>query len=194
VGGSGSFDGLSTAWDSLAVDVEAVLGNSHATLIVVSRSGPGVLQTTVDAIERWCAAAGIEIDQREAVTRFAQQVATTQSANNPPLRQRPDGFVHAVLDARKAWGLYDQRWARSTAGPGEAIPFWPSRESAAACCLDAWAEYRPRAIDLDELVEAWLTGMVEDEIAAVLWPGPADDGVVISPTTLLSRLADARET
>jgi hypothetical protein len=106
---------------------------------------------------------------------------------------RCEHFVHEASAAGSVWGLYDKTWARSMAAAGrEALPLWPQRELAARCIAGPWRTFAPRAIELQELLDQWLTGMQEDGIVAVVTPTPRDPGVVIDPEALAEALRCAK--
>jgi hypothetical protein len=107
---------------------------------------------------------------------------------------RSEHFVHRAIATGSVWGLYDKTWARSMSAAGrEALPLWPARELAARCVAGAWRTFAPRAIDLQALLEQWLTGMQEDGIVAVVTPTPSDHGVLVEPDVLAEALRLAQK-
>ncbi len=117
-----------------------------------------------------------------------------QSASMERL-EGPDRLAHLANEAAESgalWGLYDETWARSPAASGaEALPFWPTLESAARCIDGDWASYSPRRIALEPFLGQWLTGMQEDGIVAVVSPTPNDPGFVVEAERLEEALRNA---
>ena len=104
---------------------------------------------------------------------------------------RVDRFVATIRDSETVWGLYGTTWARADVGADvEALPFWSTRAAAARCIAGQWAEYVPRAIDLDAFVGQWLAGMIEDGIVVVVAPGANRLGSIVDPAALLEALAE----
>ena len=98
-------------------------------------------------------------------------------------------FVTEVRRTEVAWGLYDETWARAPTEDGtEALPLWSRPEHAARCIAGLYATFTPRRIDLEDLCDAWLPGMQEDRITAVLDPTRVYPGTRIDPAVLLQRL------
>lgn len=162
--------------------------NGHAWLFVTT-SHPTDLQRWRDAvIAPWLAASSLaaEPTTTDAELVWAGPVADTAPVADAELVVR---FVAEVTGERRVWGLYGETWARADLdAPGEALPFWSNRAAAARCVEGAWSDLVPRAIDLDEFVAQWLTGMVEDGIVAVVSPRPGLSGAKIDPATLLEAL------
>ncbi|WP_250459261.1 DUF2750 domain-containing protein [Microbulbifer litoralis] len=70
----------------------------------------------------------------------------------------------------------------------EVMPFWSRREFAEIHTDGDWADYRVVAIDLEEFMDDWLTGMHEDVIlVGINWNGELE-GVELEPLDLLEQL------
>lgn len=70
----------------------------------------------------------------------------------------------------------------------EVMPFWSQREFAQAHCEGDWADYQAVAIDLEEFMDDWLTGMHEDVLLVGLNWNDELDGVELEPIDLLEQL------
>ena len=139
-----------------------------------------------EVIGPWLAA--LELEGEVRTTDLA--LLNDQETLNLTDEQRFDAFVTSAVQRGKVWSLYKDRWARVEVDTGqEALPFWSTREAAAKCVAADWTHYRPRAVELDEFIAQWLSGMVEDEIVVVLEPRPGHAGVVGTALALLSALA-----
>jgi hypothetical protein len=98
-------------------------------------------------------------------------------------------FVEEVSRTGTVWSLYGETWVRSTAaGEVEALPFWSRREQAVGCIAGPWDTFTPRSIELPTFLDAWLTGMQEDGLVAVLLPTRARPGAIVEPASLAAAL------
>jgi hypothetical protein len=97
-------------------------------------------------------------------------------------------FIENILESGQVWGLQsDEGWVvvdSTEFEDSEVMPFWSEEVYAKAHCVGEWANFRPVAMDLDEFVEDWLAGMVEDGI--LVGPNWNDDldGLEIEPEEL----------
>jgi hypothetical protein len=98
-------------------------------------------------------------------------------------------FVRKVADFEQVWGLYDEGWATADNG-GDAIglPFWPEQDFAAACAVDAWDKYAPKAIPLSEFLAKWLPGMARDSRLVAVFPTERDTAVFASPYVVMTAI------
>ncbi len=157
----------------VTADDDATLGRSHAQIV-----------------EPWLAQCHLvrPADRRRVTIVWSDRDGpTTETIGD---EDRCAQFVAAVCDSGTVWGLYGTTWARAdVGGQVEALPFWSSRAEAARCVCGDWAEYGPRAIDLDDFVAQWLTAMIEDGIVVVVGSNVNRLGAIVDPVTLLERLA-----
>jgi hypothetical protein len=77
-----------------------------------------------------------------------------------------DRFIIEAIAQGCVWGLEGpEGWALCASEKYEesdVMPLWSQQEFAEVHCLDDWQDYKPVAIDLEELLEDWLPGMHED--------------------------------
>jgi hypothetical protein len=77
-------------------------------------------------------------------------------------------FVERVLASRMVWGLRGpDGWAICDSAEYEdtqVMPFWSDSAYAARAAKDAWSDYAPAAITLDDFIDKWLRGMHEDGV------------------------------
>jgi len=84
------------------------------------------------------------------------------------VKQRHQRFLDRVLAAGQVWGLKSAAgWCVSPSttddtDSAEVMPFWSDRAYAQQCAREAWSEYEPTAIPLDEFLDRWLPGMATD--------------------------------
>lgn len=95
-----------------------------------------------------------------------------------PGAKRYDHFVKVVADQRRAWGLYSEGWALAGAsGEKPVFPVWPAQEYAALCATGAWGNFKPREIDLNDLLERLLPQFRQDGVVLGIFVTPNDKGV-----------------
>ena len=108
--------------------------------------------------------------------------------------ERVEHFVKVVADREEAWGLYDDGWASSaTDDGGMAFPVWPARDYAQLCAAHEWSTYSPRAIALDDLMEALIPMLGEQRAAIAVFQTPLGRGVPVTPNELHAMLTSELE-
>jgi len=98
-----------------------------------------------------------------------------------PSKERYNHFIKIIADRQEAWGLYHDGWA--LAGTDDAttvFPLWPAREYAELCASDLWGGYEPRAISLNDLMEALLPKLKEDGLLPGIFYTPSNKGLTPS--------------
>ncbi|MCJ7933144.1 MAG: DUF2750 domain-containing protein [Chryseobacterium sp.] len=92
------------------------------------------------------------------------------------------------------WGLSDNSWALLGDNNGNQIlPLWPEKEFAQLCAVEQWKEYKPESIELDNFIQKWIPGMMNDKTLVNVFLTPDAKGTVISPDDLNSDLQDELE-
>jgi hypothetical protein len=108
--------------------------------------------------------------------------------------ERVKHFAKVVSDREEAWGLYDDGWASSATEEGAtAFPLWPARDYAQLCAALEWSAYSPRAIALDDLMEALLPMLREQSAGVAVFQTPEGRGVTVTPDELHRMLASELE-
>ncbi|MFC6633157.1 DUF2750 domain-containing protein [Microbulbifer taiwanensis] len=70
----------------------------------------------------------------------------------------------------------------------EVMPFWSQREFAEVHADGDWGDYKVVAIDLEEFMDDWLTGMHDDVLlVGINWNGELE-GIELEPLDLLEQL------
>lgn len=70
----------------------------------------------------------------------------------------------------------------------EVMPFWSQQEFAELHADGDWADYRAVAIDLEEFMDDWLTGMHEDVLLVGINWNDELEGIELEPLDLLEQL------
>jgi hypothetical protein len=108
--------------------------------------------------------------------------------------ERVKHFAKVVADREEAWGLYDDGWASSaTDDGGTAFPLWPASDYARLCAAQEWSTYSPRAISLDDLMEALIPMLMEQSALIAVFQTPEGRGVTVAPDELQAMLASELE-
>lgn len=108
--------------------------------------------------------------------------------------ERYDYFIRKVADFEQIWGLNDNGWALLGDNDGNQIlPLWPEKEFAELCAVDQWKNYKPESIELNNFLEKWIPGMINDKTLINIFLIPGANGSVVSPPTLESDLEDELE-
>lgn len=104
---------------------------------------------------------------------------------------RHDSFVERVRFSREVWGLKsDDGWAVAPSNEVDAsvMVFWSDAAYARRCAQEEWAHYEATPIPLDQFVQAWLPGMLEEGfLVGTNWSGHMI-GLEVPPVTLRDEL------
>lgn len=103
-----------------------------------------------------------------------------------------DRFIVESLQQGCAWALEGpQGWALTSSEKypnSDVMPFWSARDLAQLHCRDEWDGYEPVAIDIEEFLDDWLTGMHKDELLiGVNWNQDLE-GEELEPLDLLQEM------
>jgi len=99
-------------------------------------------------------------------------------------------FVKRVVDEERAWGLWKDGWALMSDAQGMVFPLWPAREYAERCRLGEWADYEPREILLEDLLDGLIPMLETRDVRPAVFPTPTGKGVTVRCTELASALND----
>jgi hypothetical protein len=103
-----------------------------------------------------------------------------------PAPRRYGYFIKRSADHGELWGLRaDRGWVVAEDDEGNRhFPVWPHPRFAEACSTGPWEGEDPKAIDIDEWVEAWIPRLREDGFRIAVFQTPADQGTSVSPERL----------
>lgn len=89
-------------------------------------------------------------------------------------------FLKTIVGFGELWGLSNEGWATTENDDGKIlIPFWPKKEFAKANISDEWSSYIPEVIDLDEFLEDWIPGMINEGHSASVFRTPNGDYIEV---------------
>ena len=110
---------------------------------------------------------------------------------NLPAPKRYSHFVKKVVGWKKVWALFDDGWAMSETDKGEPVfPLWPEKEYAELCISGEWENYKPVAIELDELLDSLIPMLREREIFPGVFFIPTRGSVDVTLDTLENDLKE----
>lgn len=106
-------------------------------------------------------------------------------------------FVREVRESGLVWGLRsDQGWAVCESNEYEATdvyPFWSDEAEARLHCTDDWDGFVTDSLPLEDFIDTWLAGMIEDGVlVGTNWDAELS-GVELEPEDLVRELAGDSE-
>ena len=108
--------------------------------------------------------------------------------------QRFAHFVKRVADEEKAWGLWNDGWALMANVDGaQVFPLWPASEYAALHRTGEWADYEPREISLEDLLEELIPKLGKSGVLPGVFPTPTGRGVTPTPQEFAAALRSELE-
>jgi hypothetical protein len=115
-----------------------------------------------------------------------------ESVTSLPAPKRYDHFIKVVADRDRAWGLYKDGWALASDDDGKFVfPIWPAEEYAAICAAKSWEGYKPKEIDMEDILDGLLTSLREKQTALGVFPTPTHTGVIVDLTVFENDLKHA---
>ncbi|MCW3167865.1 DUF2750 domain-containing protein [Chryseobacterium sp. 09-1422] len=101
------------------------------------------------------------------------------------LDEKYEYFIRKVADFELIWGLNSDGWALYGDSKGNRVlPLWPEKEFAEVCAVDEWKDYIPEAIELENFLHKWVSGMTNDNTLISVFPTVISSGLIISPSDL----------
>jgi len=91
-------------------------------------------------------------------------------------------LLEAVIKNREIWILVDEHGCMMLNTEDEdCVPVWPNKEFAQNWITDDWKACKAEAISLNKWQSRWTSGLEEDELAIVVFPNQAEEGLVLFP-------------
>lgn len=107
---------------------------------------------------------------------------------------RHDHFVKTICDWEEVWALENEGWALAGEADGpDAFALWPARAYAELCAREAWADFIPVALPLEELMSALLPQLARDGLLVAVFPTPGSRAPLVDPLDLRDRIDAALE-
>ena len=117
-----------------------------------------------------------------------------KAINNMTAEQRYDYFIKQVVELKQVWGLSsDTGWLILPDGDDEQLPVWPNAQPAEAWAAGEFPDCQPKAISLDDWLDKWLPGMIEDGLLIATCPATDDDSIIVAADELLADIQAAND-
>lgn len=99
--------------------------------------------------------------------------------------KRATYFVKEVVKNNQLWILTDEHGCVMLNTEDEdCVPVWPNEAFAQAWATDEWRDCQPEAISLNKWFSRWSHGLMDDELAVVVFPSQQEQGLVYFPDEL----------
>jgi len=94
--------------------------------------------------------------------------------------QRVDYLLEAVVQNRKIWILTDDDGCvMLNTEDDDCVPVWPSQETAELWVNEEWNHCKAESISLNKWFSRWTQGLLDDELAVVVFPDMNEQGIVL---------------
>mgnify|MGYP000117901166 CR=1 FL=1 len=108
--------------------------------------------------------------------------------------KRADFFIKEAVQHNKIWILTDEHGCVMLNTEDEdCVPVWPNEAFAESWANNEWQHCKPEAISLNKWFSRWTSGLIEDDIAIVVFPSDAEQGMVYDPEDVEQRLKAAQK-
>ncbi|XPF93075.1 DUF2750 domain-containing protein [Colwellia sp. RE-S-Sl-9] len=98
-------------------------------------------------------------------------------------------FLKEVREHQTIWILTDEHGCVMLNTEDEdCVPVWPSKETAELWINEEWNTCKAEAISLNKWYSRWTQGLLDDELAIVVFPNTNEQGVVLYPDELEDEL------
>ncbi len=109
----------------------------------------------------------------------AELIATIEKYDE---QKRFKYLLEQVISNREIWILVDEHGCMMLNTEDEdCVPVWPNKEFAENWITDDWQACKAQAISLSKWQSHWTVGLEEDELAIVVFPNQAEEGLVLFP-------------
>lgn len=106
---------------------------------------------------------------------------------NPEERLR--FLIAEAVKNQKIWLLCDEYGAvMLNTDDEDCVPVWPDEAYAIQWATQEWENCKPEAITIDKWFSHWSNGLAEDNLALVIFPDLANEGIVLDPDEFESLL------
>jgi hypothetical protein len=108
--------------------------------------------------------------------------------------QRASYFFKEVVSNNEVWILKDEHGCVMLNTEDEdCVPVWPNQEFAQTWATDEWQTCQAEAISLNKWFSRWTHGLIDDELALVIFPSQDEQGLVFYPEELEQELKNKQK-
>lgn len=91
-------------------------------------------------------------------------------------------LLKEVTTQRQIWILTDEHGCvMLNTDDEDCVPIWPNAEFAQAWATGEWEHCKTEAISLAKWQSRWTNGLLDDELALVVFPNQDEEGLVLFP-------------
>lgn len=106
------------------------------------------------------------------------QNITEMSRLNP--EQRLKYTLKEIVKHKIIWILTDKEGCMMmTVDEDDGIPIWPNQTLAEQWAVDDWKHCEAQPISLEKWCKDWTAGMIDDELAVIVFPSQDEEGIVL---------------
>jgi hypothetical protein len=99
--------------------------------------------------------------------------------------ERVKYFLNEVSRQKEIWILTDEHGCVMLNTEDEdCVPVWPSQETAELWITEEWTTCKAESISLNKWYSRWTNGLMDDELAVVVFPNTNEQGMVLYPDEL----------
>jgi len=114
------------------------------------------------------------------------------TTNAMSAEQRVSFLIKAVVETNKIWILKDEHGCVMLNSEEEdCVPVWPDEASAKGWATDEWKDCLPESISLNKWYSRWTHGLLDDDLAVVIYPDENELGMVLYPDEFEIKLKKA---
>ncbi|NQZ50661.1 MAG: DUF2750 domain-containing protein [Moritella sp.] len=107
------------------------------------------------------------------------QIATIQAYDED---KRLSYLLKEVTSERKIWILTDEHGCVMLNNDDEdCVPVWPNAEFAQSWATGEWKHCKTESISLAKWHSRWTSGLMDDDLALVIFPNLDDEGLIMFP-------------
>lgn len=108
--------------------------------------------------------------------------------------KRASYFIEQTVKNNQIWILVDEHGCVMLNTEDEdCVPVWPDEELALLWANKEWQHCKAESISLNKWFSRWTLGLTDDEIAIVVFPSEAEQGMVYDPEDLEKTLKLAQK-
>lgn len=103
--------------------------------------------------------------------------------------QRVSFFIKSAVQTNKIWILKDEHGCvMLNTEDDDCVPVWPDQLSAQAWATGEWKDCQAESVSLNKWFSRWTHGLMDDELAVVVYPDENEQGMVFFPDELEAEL------
>jgi hypothetical protein len=96
--------------------------------------------------------------------------------------QRLNYSIKEIINQQQLWVLTDEHGCVMLNTEDEdCIPVWPSADFAKQWATDDWEMCKVEAISLQDWFSRWTPGLIDDDLALIVFPNENEEGCVTYP-------------